>query len=236
MVTIDFDRLNIKPGARVLDMGCGPGRHTAAVYRLKDVTIVGADLDLPDLLKARDRMMFHQFVGAYDGGSWALTVSDITNMPFKDRYFDVVICSEVLEHIPDDKKALSELVRVVKPGGDLVVSVPRYVPEKICWMLSDEYNQVNQGHIRIYRQPDVEKMLDDAGVTLWDTHFAHGIHTPYWWLRCLTGPTREDVTAVHLYKRFLDWDTIKQPKLSRTIDTLLNPLIGKSVVFYTRKE
>ncbi|MBU0993560.1 MAG: methyltransferase domain-containing protein [Proteobacteria bacterium] len=236
MVTVDFKKLGIKPGYKILDIGCGQGRHTASAFRYKRAFVMGADLNFSDLCKARDRLMFHKYAGEYDEGQWGLSVSDITHLPFKDHFFDIVICSEVLEHIPDDKKAASELVRVLKKGGKLVVSVPRYLPEKICWSLSDDYFLVNQGHIRIYKKKAMQALLENAGVRTWASHYAHSIHTPYWWLRCLSGPTRNDVKLVNLYKRFLDWDTLQQPRISHFLDRLLNPLIGKSVVFYTRKE
>ena len=236
MVTVDFDKLTIKPGVKILDVGCGQGRHAAYALKYKDAFVVGADLSAADLQKAGDRLRFHQFAGAWDGGAWGLAVSDITALPFQDHFFDIVICSEVLEHIPDDRKALSELVRVLKKGGELVVSVPRYLPERICWALSDEYYLVNQGHIRIYKEKTIRSLLLNAGVTLHDSHFAHGLHTPYWWLKCAFGPTRDDVKMVNFYKRLLDWDTLRQPVITRIMDRCLNPFIGKSVVFYSRKE
>lgn len=236
MVTINFDWLNITPGTKILDIGCGPGRHTASAFKYKNAVVIGADLDHTDLLKAKNRMQFHQFAGEYDGGIWGLTVADITKLPFPDNYFDVVICSEVMEHIPDDKKAVSELLRVLKPGKNLVVSVPRFFPEWVCWRLSDEYYKINQGHIRIYRSKQIKNRLEAAGAKLWGHHFAHGLHSPYWWLKCLLGPTRDDLLIIKLYKKFLDWDTLSQPKITKLFEKLLNPVMGKSVVFYLIKE
>ena len=62
------------------------------------------------------------------------------------------MASEVLEHIPDDVTAMAEIARVLKPGGRVAVTVPRYGPERICWALSDEYHANEGGHIRIYRR------------------------------------------------------------------------------------
>ena len=57
---------------------------------------------------------------------------DALNLPFPDDSFDVVIISEVMEHIPDDKGVLAEMVRVLKPGGRIAITVPRYGPEKVA--------------------------------------------------------------------------------------------------------
>jgi len=150
-----------------------------------------------------------------------LSCMDVTNLPFKNSSFDIVICSEVLEHIPDDKRALSELVRILKPGKILAVSVPRFWPEKICWLLSDEYFNANMGHVRI--------------LTGFSSHYAHSIHTPFWWLKCFVGPDRTDSKLVNLYHRLLVWDLMKKPKSTAFIDRLLNPILGKSLVLYFKK-
>jgi ubiquinone/menaquinone biosynthesis C-methylase UbiE len=57
-------------------------------------------------------------------GDPKLTKVDVTNIPFEDNHFDVILCTHVLEHIPDDTKAMSELLRVMKPGGWGIFQVP----------------------------------------------------------------------------------------------------------------
>ena len=69
----------------------------------------------------------------------------------EDNIYDAVICSEVLEHLESLDDAVSEIVRVLKPGGVLAVSVPRFIPELICWKLSSEYSKTPGGHVRIFR-------------------------------------------------------------------------------------
>jgi SAM-dependent methyltransferase len=232
VITVDFKRLPVRPGLKILDIGCGSGRHTAAAHELDRSFAVGADLNYADVAAAGERLKFHDRLGVHGGGHWALSTADIRCLPFKTDAFDLVICSEVLEHIPDDGAAMAEIIRVLKPGHDLVVSVPRYFPEKICWMLSDEYYNANQGHVRIYRQAALVARLCARGVTHRGTHFAHSIHTPYWWLKCMVGPTRTDSPSVNLYNRLLTWDIMEKPLLTRWLDHLLNPVFGKSLVLY----
>lgn len=235
MITVRFNILDVKPGYRILDIGCGPGRHISAAYEYEKVTAIGADLSHEDMLQGVKRLQFHDHLGAHKGGSWAFTMADITNLPFADNSFDIVLCSEVMEHIPNDSAAAKELLRVVKPGHNLVVSVPRFWPEKICWMLSDEYFNANMGHVRIYKKKPLVNLIEKQGATYWNAHHAHSIHAPYWWLKCAVGPTRDDHWAVNLYKRFLEWDILSQPKISKFMDRLLNPVMGKSLVLYFTK-
>ena len=236
MVTVDFDRLKIKPGFKILDIGCGSGRHTCAAYRLPKVITVGADLKYDDLTEAAKRLELHDRLGEHGGGVWSLAAADVTNLPFKDDDFDLVICSEVLEHIENHLQAIHEIVRVLKPGRNLVVSVPRYWPERICWALSSAYRTAEGGHVRIFKHAQLVTDLQNAGVYLWARHYAHSLHTPFWWLKCLVGPDRADSRPVNLYHRFLTWDILQQPILPRFLDRLLNPLLGKSTVVYLKKK
>ena len=156
-------------------------------------------------------------------------------MPFGNAVFDRVIAAEVLEHIHDDQRALHEIARVLRPGGLLAVTVPAWLPERICWRLSDAYHDVPGGHVRIYTRPELEAKLRRAGLTVGGHHHAHGLHSPYWWLKCAVGVGNDDHPLARAYHRLLVWDIIKSPAVTRLADQGLNPLIGKSLVLYARK-
>jgi len=157
MLTIDFQKLDIRPGFRILDAGCGTGRHICEAYRSKNVDVVGIDLNTDDLRKATDTLSAMYREDPDNRGLCIMSMADLTRLPFKDETFDLVICSEVLEHIPDNMAAIKELVRVLKPGRNLVVSVPRFLPERICWAISESYHHVQGGHIRIYKKKEFKK-------------------------------------------------------------------------------
>ena len=236
MITVDFDRLKIKPGYRILDVGCGSGRHTCAAYRFKNVVAIGTDISPTELGEAKNRLHLHERLGENGGGVWGLSLANAKNLPFKDDFFDLIICAEVLEHIPEDQSAAAEIIRVLKPDHTLVVSVPRYMPERICWALSSAYGNSTNGHIRIYRKKQLIALLENFGMKCWALHYAHSLHSPYWWLKCLVGLDRENAAVVKHYHRFLSWDIMKKPKLVGWVDRLLNPILGKSLVVYLRKE
>ena len=236
MITVDFKQLKIRPGYCILDIGCGTGRHTSAVFRFEKITVIGADHNIKDLYEARTRIQLHERLGEHGGGQWGLAAADIAGLPFKNDVFDLVICSEVLEHVTRDDIAINELVRVLKPQHNLVISVPRYLPERICWALSEDYTAADNGHIRIYRKKKLIQCLESFGLKRWAVRYAHSLHTPYWWLKCLVGPDREEALMVSLYHRFLSWDIMNKPRLIGWMDRLLNPVLGKSLVVYLRKE
>ena len=130
---------------------------------------------------------------------------------------------------------MGELARVLKPGGTMAITVPRFGPELINWALSDEYHNVPGGHIRIYRRSVLEERLASTGMVVTGHHYAHGLHSPYWWLKCLVGTTNDEHRLVKLYHRLLVWDIMKKPRATRYAERVLSPLMGKSRVLYLRK-
>jgi len=235
LLTVDFSKLDLKPGSKVLDAGCGGGRHLSEAFRASGVSVVGIDLNKDDALKAHNTTKIMRHEGEDGGGSSLVMVSDVTNLPFANDSFDIVICSEVLEHIPEHVTAIREIIRVLKPGKSLVVSVPRYLPERICWALSEAYHNEKGGHIRIYRKKQLITLLENAGTTCINTSWAHALHSPYWWLKCMVGHKNDSALPVKLYHRFLVWDIMKKPRITKVLDKALNPLIAKSIVLYLKK-
>jgi Ni,Fe-hydrogenase I cytochrome b subunit len=126
-------------------------------------------------------------------------------------------------------------VRVLRPGGTMAVTVPRFGPELINWALSDEYHNVPGGHIRIYRRSVLQSRLTSAGLTVTGHHYAHGLHSPYWWIKCLVGTTNETNAVVKAYHRLLVWEIMKKPRILKFADAIFSPLMGKSIVVYLTK-
>lgn len=237
MLTVRLERLGLIQGDLVLDAGAGFGRHAFEVAR-RGGRIVALDYADDEVRTTRatfgamiegGEISSEAFVGALRG--------DATRLPFADGIFDRVITSEVLEHIQDDVAAIGELARVLRPGGTLACTVPSWWPEKINWMLSDEYHapKAAGGHVRIYSETELTAKLRAAGLEIAGSHRAHALHSPYWWLKCAVGPRRNDHRMVEAYRKFLEWDIVKQPRTMKIAERALSPLLGKSSIIYARK-
>jgi len=245
MQTIELERLKIKPGQLILDAGCGSGRHLRAARDRPGSKVVGVDLNWEDLCCCRDHLSAcgdqedlknsPQKEGDGESRPFLVVKSTVTNLPFPDESFDAVICAEVLEHIPESQRAIRELVRVLKPQGRLAISVPRYLPERICWAISRAYHEEPGGHIRIFRKRELRTLLGNSGLSCFRVNYKHALHSPYWWLKCLVGHKNDNSPLVNLYRRLLEWDIMKRPFVTTLLERLLNPLIGKSMVFYLKK-
>ncbi len=234
MLTFDFDRLGVGHGVRLLDVGCGMGRHAFEALR-RGAEVVAADLDERSLA-AVDEMAGAMWVAGEvpPGGSFQVVRADALHLPFADASFDRVVASETLEHIAEDSVAMAEIDRVLRPGGRAVVTVPRWWPERVCWALSREYHSNEGGHVRIYRTPELTGRLSECGFEVQGVEHAHALHAPYWWIKCAVGPSRESLLP-KLYHRFLVWDLTARPPATRLLERALNPVLGKSVVVYVRK-
>lgn len=233
MQTVDYHCFPLRPGDRVLDLGCGEGRHVISAWLEDEVQAVGLDLSFPDLQTAGRRAA--EFAADTGQSCLNLIQGSALQLPFPDACFDRVICSEVLEHLPDYAAALAEIRRVLRPGGLLCVSVPRAWPERICWALSRDYHQVPGGHLRIFDTHALHLEIQQAGFIGYHRHGAHALHSPYWWLCCLFWRSRQRNPLVRLYHRMLVWDLLHAPRLTRTLERWLNPVLGKSVVLYYRE-
>lgn len=151
-----FDRVlaGVPFGGRVLNAGCGEGLYAPLIEQYGGVrAIVNMDLHTPRIARSRADRRHRDSQGSLDA------------LPFADRAFDAVVCTEVLEHVPADRDAVAELARVLKPGGTLLVSVP--TPPA----------PFDPAHVREgYTLPELTALLSSAGFEPMGSGFClHGV-------------------------------------------------------------
>lgn len=234
MLTIDYNILGIRDGDIVLDVGCGEGRHSIQACQSAQCTVCSLDLDQNNAVRTKYFLNLTEKDGK-NRSKWLSMRGNATCMPFPDNCFDKIICSEVMEHIPDDQAVIKECKRMLKHDGILAISVPTYFSETIFWTISKQYHNQPGGHIRKYRLKQIRSILKDSGFNVFRIHREHALHVPYWFLRCLFGINRDKASIPSLYHKFLVWDIKTGSKPVRLLENALNPLFGKSVVLYANK-
>jgi ubiquinone/menaquinone biosynthesis C-methylase UbiE len=162
-------------------------------------------------------------------------LGDAENLPFKDGAFDKSICTEVFEHIPDDRRGIGEFLRVTKAGAAVAVSVPNYWPETAFWTLSWGYWHTPGGHVRRYRPGEMRRILESSGM---DVHFQrnrHAFQAAYWFLRCTFGIENESFPPVRTMFKFINWYHNRRVRMLERIEATANLVIGKDMILYGRK-
>ncbi|MGD2064926.1 MAG: methyltransferase domain-containing protein [Dehalococcoidia bacterium] len=235
MITVEPDLLGIREGDITLDAGCGNGRHSWEVCNKNHSQIVAFDIDTVCVKKNKYML---DSLGQQKGieGNYHLLIANVTKLPFRNGAFDKIICSEVLEHIPEDKRTVEELIRVLSKDGTIGFSVPHYVAESICWKLSGDYYGFPGGHIRKYKTRQLLDLVKAAGLSVYTIRHKHALHSFYWILRCVFGVKKEKAPIPALYNRFLEWDLRTNHKFVRWAEGLLNHLCPKSVAIYARRK
>ena len=234
MLTFDFNRININPEGTMLDLGCGEGRHIFGVMeKFPDLKCIGLDPHIESLDKAFEGL---KFLESISNTKTSFLSGSAYSLPFCDDSFDLVVCSEVLEHLHDYKDAIKEINRVLKPGGQFLASVPAEFPEKICWLLSEAYQNQPGGHLRIFKKNELIKEVAEHNFSFESSQRFHSIHSAYWWLRCLFWKSQESNIIIKGYKKILERHILKKPFFLDSIDKFFNPILGKSIAFYFVKK
>jgi ubiquinone/menaquinone biosynthesis C-methylase UbiE len=234
MLTFDFNRININPEGTMLDLGCGEGRHIFGLMeKFPDLKCIGLDPHIESLEKAFEGL---KFLESISNSKTNFLSGSAYSLPFSDDSFDLVVCSEVLEHLHDYKDAIKEINRVLKPGGQFLASVPAEFPEKICWLLSEAYQNQPGGHLRIFKKNELIKEVAEHNFSFESSQRFHSIHSAYWWLRCLFWKSQESNIIIKGYKKILERHILKKPFFLDLIDRIFNPILGKSIAFYFVKK
>ena len=233
MLTFNFKKYTLNCNGSMLDVGCGEGRHIFGVMQeYPMMKCVGLDMDDDSLKKAEEGYSYFESISEVGA---EFIKGSAYSLPFPDNTFDLIVCSEVLEHLHEYNDAVIEINRVLKSGGKFFASVPAFWPEKICWYLSKEYQNQPGGHLRIFDQKKLIHEIENHGFIFLSSEKFHSIHSPYWWLRCFFWKSQEKNLLVKVYKKILERHILKKPRIIDNIDKLMNPIMGKSFSMYFKK-
>ncbi len=234
MLTVDFNKLAVKKGDTVLDAGCGSGRHSLE-FAMRETKVFSMDLDMESLRKTRFTLAeIKKKNNEHKNSGYLVHCGNALNLPFKDETFDRIICSEVMEHVSNDKKACMELCRVLKKKGTIAVTVPTYFSEVIYDLLTYEYFSTPGGHIRKYMPGRLASLMRECGLEIYSVKFKHSFHTIWWIIRSVAGLHLDDHPLTRGYHKFLHLGLMS--KFMRRSESFFDYFFPKSIILYAWKK
>jgi len=227
-----FRGVCIRASHTVIDVGCGDGGFIGFCAG-QGAEVLFVDRDEEKLARTEQR------IKASPARAYRAILSDCDPIPLEDGTGDLVICTEVLEHVPDPAKFLAELIRVAKPGARLLVSVPDARSEQfVSATAPPQYFEV-PNHIRIFSAEAFEKLLLDSGLEIESHEFRGCFWSMFWplsWMTCEPGkglPVENEHPIVNHWLRL--WEHVQDHPEGYKIRDALNQLLPKSQTILARK-
>jgi SAM-dependent methyltransferase len=171
----DFPRFRIGPGKLLVDIGCGIGAASVAAARA-GARVVAVDIE-PATVEVTARALREANATRFDA-----IVSDGQPLPIADNTADLVVCTEVLEHVGDPSAFLAELSRVGKVGARYLISVPAPEAEALMRRVVLPSYFEWPGHLRIYERGSLAVLLQEAGLSVVEEPvYPHGFYWSIYW-------------------------------------------------------
>jgi len=237
-IPIILQELDLKPTDIVLDIGCGGGSLTKLIAEKGTKCVIGFDASNNNIKNAnKDKHKNKKFV-----------VGDALSLPFKEKYFDKVLTTEIIEHIDDDSKFVSEIARVLKKGGYAVITTPCTEPTiSLKWLrkiMGIDYNKI-LGHKRAgYTKKQLTKLIMQHNLKTVKVRYYDQFFGELAWLatalpRILRGKgwqTGEDLIEIHNSRTFKIYKKIFPFMIGfAKLDKLLAGLKGLHILIKVKK-
>ncbi len=154
--------LDIPIDASILDIGTSSGANLHSLKSLGYQNFCGVDISEEAINFCRQK------------GFEKVSKGDICNLPFPSNQFHLVLATDIIEHVDDDVRALSEVKRVLRPGGVAIITVPAF---NFLWGLQDEVSY----HKRRYRKKELKRKVVKAGLSCFKSfYFNYLLFIPIW--------------------------------------------------------
>ena len=218
----------IKAEDSVIDVGCGDGGHSSFAA-FQGAEVFATDIDAAKVEKTR------QVLEKSKASSFEAVASDSNPLPVEDGRFSKVICTEVLEHVPDPEQFISELVRVGRPGAQFLLTVPDPASENLQKDLAPPCYWEAPNHLRIFSHEDFESLVTSAGLVVENKIFC-GFYWSMWWVLFWAsdqqfgepeGPILSNWSAT--------WDAVLQSDKAEQLKRVLDHHLPKNQMIVARK-
>jgi 2-polyprenyl-3-methyl-5-hydroxy-6-metoxy-1,4-benzoquinol methylase len=216
----------------VADIGCGGGGISNFCAQ-QDAHIMFMDIDVEKVNALEQRLL------AKNKSKFDALIGDCTNIPIDDASCDVVICTEVLEHVDEPGKVIQELARIGKPGAHYVLTVPDPAGELLMKATAPAAYFEKPNHIRVFNRDEFERLVVSAELNIIQRSFHGSYGTMLWMMHWMTHLTTEDPMGPPWEQTSLNWSKLWAEILShpngKMIKSALDNVIPKSQVIIAKK-
>lgn len=224
-----YPGIPVGPADVVADIGCGDGGAASFCARA-GARLLLADIDAPRLEAAGARLE------AIAPGRITAVASDANPLPFPDGVATRVVCTEVVEHVPDPGVLLRELARIAAPGALLLLSCPDPRSEEVQKAVAPDLMFRHPNHIRIVGHAELRTLAEEAGFEI-VSHTSYGFYWAVWWaLFWETGTDFGDERSHPVLEGWARvWNAVLDFPSGRRIRAALDAALPKSQVIVARK-
>lgn len=209
--------LNIAPSLtrlNILDVGCGTGTTLNSLRQLGCTNLQGVDDSVTAIEYCNDKTLPVQQANVYE-------------LPFSDNSFDIILAMDVMEHVPNEQRALNEIKRVLKDDGLLLITVPAF---ELLWSVHDDVNN----HIRRYTKKHTNKLLSSSGFSVLKTSYFNMFLFPFALLRKFS-TSKQNELLLKPPPRFINRALLELLRVEKRILSTFNMPFGISLVNLARK-
>lgn len=223
----------IKPGMQVVDVGCGDGGYAHFCAKM------GTHITFVDIeetkVRALEKRLKDKFPGEVKG-----IVSSCDPIPLPDGFADLVISTEVLEHVQDPVKFLKEIVRLGGPQATYVLSVPDARGENLVKTVAPSSYFQEPNHIRVFTSDDFEKLASDCGLEVIRHDYFWAFWSIFFLLKWAMGEPEEPLTE-NTHPATIAWtqtwdEVLKDPNGDKVLDALNEALPRSQMIVAKRKD
>ena len=223
----------VSRGMRAVDVGCGDGTFISFCSRQ------GADATFIDLKEDRVKALEQRLRKEANGGEVQGIVSECNPIPLESDYADLVMSTEVLEHVPDPQQFLSEIVRIGKPDATYCLTVPDARAENLLKGVAPAMYFRAPNHVHVFTAQDFEALARDCGLSILRHEYISG----YWslfnlfkWATIEPGEGLAEVAHPSVYHWSKAWEEILNHPNGEKVRQALNHSLPRTQVIIARRE
>ena len=224
-----YPGIKIESQQTIVDIGCGDGRAIKFCSQ-RQTHVIFMDIN-ESKIKSLEAELINNNARKVDA-----IIGDCTDTGIKDNIADIVICTEVLEHVDDPVKVMSELARIGKPGATYILTVPDPAGEALMKMTAPPIYFKKPNHIRIFEREEFKSLVTNAGLEITEQSYHGAFWSIFWMMQWITDKPMAGPWEPMIHHWTKAWSEVLAHPKGDKIKSALEDAIPKSQVIIAIKK